>query len=114
MQLCFGGRKYNILNKIITGLNQDLSYINRWLIANKLTEVMLIGSRQKLNSLSALPGLEINGTQLNRVNFIKSLGVQIDENLIWSNHINAKSKKSLFWYWIYKTNKSLRSSRNST
>ena len=60
-------------------LNQDLSNINRWLIANKLTlnatktEFMLIGSRQKSNSLSVLPGLEINGTQLNRVNFTKSL-----------------------------------------
>ena len=95
----FGGRKYNVLNKLITGLNQDLSNVDRWLIANKLTlnmtktEFMLTGSRQKLNSLSVPPGLEINGTQLNRVNFIKSLGVLIDENLTWSNHINAKSKK---------------------
>ena len=76
-------------------LNQDLSSINLWLIANKLTlnmtktEFMLIGSRQKLNSLSAIPALEINETQLNRVNFTKSLGVLIDENLTWSNHINA-------------------------
>ena len=54
---------------------------------------MLIGSRQKLNSLSAIPALEINGTQLNRVNFTKSLGVLIGENLIWSNHINAITKK---------------------
>ena len=46
------------------------------------TEFMLIGSRQKLNSLSVLP-----------VNFTKSLGVLIDENLTWSNHINAISKK---------------------
>jgi len=57
------------------------------------TEFMLIGSRHKLNSLSILPDLEINGTQLNRVNFTKSLGVLIDENLTWSNHINAISKK---------------------
>ena len=54
---------------------------------------MLIGSRQKLNSPSFLPDLEINGTQLNRVKFTKSLGVLIDENLTWSNHINAISKK---------------------
>ena len=53
--------------------------ISNWLIANKLTlnrtktEFMLIGSRQKLNSLSVIPDLEINGTQLNRVNFTKSL-----------------------------------------
>ena len=61
------------------------------------TEFMLIGSRQKSNSLSVLPDLEIiiNGTQLNRVDFTKSLGVLIDENLTWSNHINAISKKCL-------------------
>ena len=61
------------------------------------TEFMLIGSGQKLNSLSVqlLPDLEINGTQLNRVNFTKSLGVLIDGNLTWSNHINAISKKTL-------------------
>ena len=81
----------NDICSIEASLNQDLSNINRWLIANKLTlnmtktEFMLIGSRQKLNSLSVLPGLEINGTQLNRVNFTKSLGVLIDENLTWSN-----------------------------
>ena len=84
----------NDICSIEASLNQDLSNINRWLIANKLTlnmtktECMLIGSGQKLNSLSAIPALEINGTQLNRVNFTKSLGVLIDENLTWSNHIN--------------------------
>ena len=56
------------------------------------TEFMLIGSRQKLNSLSAIPALEINGTQLNRVNFT-NFGVFIDENLTWNNHINAITKK---------------------
>ena len=86
----------NDICSIESSLNQDLLNLNRWLIANKLTrnmtktEFMLIGSRQKLNSLSALPALEINGTQLNRVNFTKSLGVLIDENLTWSNHINAQ------------------------
>ena len=89
----------NDICSIEASLNQDLSNINRWLIANKLTvnmtktEFMLIVSRQKLNSLSAIPALEINGTQLNRVNLTKSLGVLIDENLTWSNHINPVTKK---------------------
>ena len=89
----------NDICSLEASLNQDLLNINNWLIANKLTlnrtktEFMLIGSRQKLNSLSVLPDLEINGTQLNRVDFTKSLGVLIDENLTWSNHINAISKK---------------------
>ena len=46
-----------------------------------------------MNSLSDLPALKSNGTQLNRVNFTKSLGVLIDEKLTWSNHINTTSKK---------------------
>ena len=85
----------NDIYTIEASLNQDLSKINRWLNANKLTpnmtktEFMLIAPRQKLNSLSVPPALEINGTQLNRVNFNKSLGVLIDENLTWSNHINT-------------------------
>ena len=54
---------------------------------------MFTGSRQKLNSLSALPALEINAAQLNNVNFTKSLRVLIGENLTWSNHINAITKK---------------------
>ena len=97
----------NDIYTIEASLNQDLSNINRWLSANKLTpnmtktEFMLIAPRQKLNSLSVPPALEINGTQLNRVNFNKSLGVLIDENLTWSNHINTIAKKSLFWYWIF-------------
>jgi len=37
--------------------------------------------------------METNGTRLNRVNVTKSLSVLIDENLTWSNHINALSKK---------------------
>ena len=50
----------NDICSIEASLNQDSSNINRWLIANKLTlnmtktEFMLIGSRQKLNSLSAI------------------------------------------------------------
>ena len=90
----------NDICSLEASLNQDLLNINNWLLANKLTlnmtktEFMLIGSRQKLNSLSVLPDLEINGTQFNRVDFTKSLGVLIDENLTWSNHINAISKKN--------------------
>ena len=70
----------NDIWSVEASLNQDLSNINRWLIANKLTlnltktEFMLFGSRLKLNSLPVLSGLEINGVQLKTVSFTKSLG----------------------------------------
>ena len=56
------------LNIIQSCLNEDLLNISKWLITNKLTlnmtktEFMLIGSRQKLNALTASPVLSINGT----------------------------------------------------
>ena len=60
------------------------------------TEFMLIGSRQKLNSLSAIPALEINVTQLNTVNFTKSLGVLLDQNsYMEQSYQGYNQKKSL-------------------
>ena len=67
----------NAICFIEASLNQDLSNINRCLIASKLTlnmtktEFLLTGSRQKLNGLAVRP--EINSTQSNRVNVTKHL-----------------------------------------
>ena len=97
----------NDIYTIEASFNQDLSKINRWLNANKLTpnltktEFMLIAPRQKLNSLSVPPALEINGSQLNRVNFNKYLGVLIDENLTRSNHINTTVEPRLSGLFDY-------------
>ena len=84
---------------IQTSLNRDLSNISEWLNANKLTlnmtktEFMLIGSRQRLSNITVPPALEINGACLKQVTSTKSLGVIINENLTWSNHIDTISKK---------------------
>ena len=49
------------VNLIQLNLNHDLGNLNKWLISNKLTlntantEFMLIGSRQKLSTLSSQP-----------------------------------------------------------
>lgn len=86
-------------NSIQVSLNKDLDNISKWLSANKLTlnmtktEFMLIGSRQKLNSLVATPVLEINGDRIKQVTSTKSLGINIDNNLSWNEHINKLAKK---------------------
>ena len=57
---------------------------------------MLIGSRQKLNIVTASPVLSINGTPgppVNQVSTSKSLGVLIDANLTWGSHIKKLAKK---------------------
>ena len=51
-------------------LNDDLVNVSNWLIANKLTlkmtktEFMLIGSRQRLCTLTVPPGPSINGAPI--------------------------------------------------
>ena len=102
----------------VLGLNEDLLKIRKWLIANKLplnmtkTEFMLIGSRQKLNTLIASPVLNINGTgtTVNQVSTSKSLGVLIDANVTCGSHIESYHiswLKNLLWFCRYQTGQAI-------
>ena len=57
------------------------------------TEFMLIGSRQKLNTITESPVVSINGTPVNQVLTSKSLGVFIDAHLTWGSDIEKLAKK---------------------
>lgn len=87
----------NDITHLEQGLNEDLAKVNEWLVANKLTlnksktEFMSIGSRQKLSTFSRSPSITIDGGVIIQVAYTKSLGVYIDENLLWSLHIDKIS-----------------------
>ena len=80
-------------------MNDNLNKITEWLTANNLTlnrsktEFMLIGSRHRLNTFNRLPSFTIDSNSIKQVEFTKSLGVFIDENLTWNIHIEHISKK---------------------
>ena len=80
-------------------LNLDLENVYNWLRANKLTlnmtktEFMLIGSRQRLGTLTDSPTITINDNQVSQVTTAKSLGVTIDNKLDWSSHIDKLTKE---------------------
>ena len=81
-------------------MNIDLQFLQNWLIANRLTlnvlktEFMLVGSRQRVATLTQELDLSLNGIWLKRVNSSKCLGVEIDEFfLTWDAHIFSVSKK---------------------
>ncbi len=84
-------------------INEELSYIERWLQGNKLslnvvkTQAMIIGSKPKIkklkNNLSTLPSFKVGGEEINLVNETKYLGVMIDNCLTWESHISAVQKK---------------------
>ena len=56
-------------------------------------EFMLIGSRQRLCTLTVPPRPSINGSPIEQVTTAKSLGVLIDDNLSWRNHIDKLTMK---------------------
>ena len=66
------------------------------------TEFMLIGSGQKLSTLSSQPELSIDNVPIEKVTSVKSLGIFIDENLRWQAHIDKLSKKIVSG--IYRSN----------
>ena len=83
-------------------INSELKHIYLWLKANKLslnvakTEFMIIGSRQKLQSLNDYTiNINVDGVQVNQTQTThsKSLGLNIDENLSWKGHIHEISIK---------------------
>ena len=80
-------------------LNDELKSLQKWLISNKLslnvakTEFMLIGSRQKLKTLDNNIAIKVNDSEIRTVETVKSLGLNIDNNLTWSVHIKEISKK---------------------
>ena len=87
------------INKVEDVLNKDIDILYRWLQANRLSlnvlksEYMLIGSKVRINKLTSDPKIVIGGHRLKRVVVTKSMGLMIDENLSWEEHVNYMSKK---------------------
>ena len=86
------GREHEIENNI----NYELSKISVWLKLNKLslnvnkTKAMAFHTVQRKITL---PTLNIENTNIEFVDHFNFLGVVIDKNLKWKNHINITAKK---------------------
>ena len=80
-------------------MSVDIQCLKNWLIANKLTlnviktEFMLVGSRQRIATMTENINTFLNRISLNRANCSKCLGVEIDELLTRDTHIASVSKK---------------------
>ena len=86
-------------NEIEYKLNSDLCNVNRWLRANKLTlnnektKFMLIASKRKLNQIPNNLQILVNNSLIQQVKQKEVLGVIIDQELNWKEHIDAQCKK---------------------
>ena len=80
-------------------VTSELNNLTCWLRANKLslnvakTELMIIGSRQRLNAQCEEINISIDNRTIKRVDHTKSLGLTIDAQLSWCKHVDEISKK---------------------
>ena len=80
---------------LFTTVNSELSKINQWFLANKLslnvtkTKYSFFHKTSKKDDIQLkLPRLQINSYNTDRIPSIKFLGVLLDENLSWKDKIS--------------------------
>ena len=89
--------KNSNLNQLIETTNNQLKNLSLWFKANKLplnvtkTNYMLFSNRKKISNENT--NIKIDGNIIHRVKDCKFLGVIIDENLTWMNHMNLVTSK---------------------
>ena len=87
------------LSILQTEMSNDLNRIVNWLSSNKLTlnilktDFMVMGSRQRIASLTGNISLSVNGLTLQQVETAKCLGLTIDQFLTWKNHLQSVRQK---------------------
>ena len=80
-------------------LGVEIQNVKTWLDANKLTlneektEYMLIGSGKRLKQIRNDPIIKIRDHIIKRVYKKKVLGLEIDDKLQWTKHVEKQTKK---------------------
>lgn len=86
---------YDDHDQLQKAMQEDLRVIQKWLVVNLLTlnvsktEYMLLGRAQNSSDFD----LEIDGQQIARTRSFKYLGLQIEPNLSFNNHVNMIRRK---------------------
>ena len=99
-------------------MNADIEKLKQRLCTNKLTlnilktEYMLIGSRQRIVTVTESLDPSIQGISLEKVNCSKCLGVELDEFLSWDSHITSVCKNVSSGIGVIKKIKPFIPSRN--
>ena len=75
------------------GNSSTSKQVNKLTLNVLKTDFMVIGSRQRLASLKGEIALSLFNTELEKVRSVKCLGVNIDENLTWEDHMLSIRQK---------------------
>ena len=102
------------MNKLCRMINAELDLLKTWFSINKLslnlskTNYMIFSNKNRVrNNIN----LNMDNTEIERVTVTKFLGVLVDENLNWKQHIiHVRNKLSKCSAIIYKASRILQSS----
>ena len=92
--ICFESDSLNTLQKVV---NKELTYVKKWLDANKLalnidkTAFVIFHSAQ--NPLNDCVNIKIANQHVKQAKYVKFLGLLLDEQLSWKHHLCELSKK---------------------
>ena len=84
---------FNAADEKRPGTFRVLAYSQKTYFKYSKTEYMVVGSKQRINSLVGDLTLSLNDISLRKVKSTKCLGVTIDEFLTWAEHIDNVIKK---------------------
>ena len=80
------------IKKLNKAINSDLKNVTNWLNANKISlnasKAVLILFKPKMKKLDFDLKLRLNGKRIYPTKSVKYLGIKIDKNLTWIDHIN--------------------------
>ena len=87
---CHSNRK----SEIERSLNEDLNTVNKWCILNNMlinptkTTCMLIGTAQRIATVTNELNINLENQFITNVNTQKLLGIYIDNNLDWKEQVD--------------------------
>ena len=79
-------------------LAEDIENVTKWM-ADKLalnvlkTDVIIVSTQSKMRDLEETLCITVQNESIYRAPFVKSLGLSIDENLDWEDHVSHVLKK---------------------
>ena len=85
--------------KLVDDVYHELFNISEWMRVNKLspnlkkTEFMVVGHPLKTENLDLPQALTLDGSDIIKVDQVKSLGIIIDENLTWDEQYTKMTEK---------------------
>jgi hypothetical protein len=97
------------VNEVVDRLQKCAQDVNLWLIHNMLclnaskSELILLGSRHQLAKLPHF-SIRLGDTVLVRKAVVRDLGVFVDENMTFEQHVNTISRNALYYLRIIARN----------